>query len=33
MLTVPRVEDFSERLRGPEVTARVGTSLGICFGI
>ena len=33
MLTVPRVEDFSDRLRGPAVTARVGTALGICFGI
>ncbi len=30
---LPRVEDFSDRLRGPETTSRVGTALGITFGI
>lgn len=30
---IPRVEDFSDRLRGPATTSRVGTALGIAFGI
>lgn len=30
---IPRVEDFSDRLRGPETTSRVGIALGIAFGI
>ena len=30
---VPRPSDFTSRLRGPEVAARVGLWLGICFGI
>lgn len=30
---LPRVEDFSDRLRGPEVTSRVGLWLGIAFGV
>ena len=30
---IPRPEDFESRARGPELTARVGTALGICFGI
>lgn len=32
-LRIPRVEDFSDRLRGPETTSRVGSVLGIAFGI
>lgn len=31
--TIPAPEDFRSRLRGPEVTARVGLWLGICFAI
>ena len=27
----PRPEDFSSRLRAPEVTSRVGIALGVCF--
>lgn len=30
---IPRPEDFSARARGPATTARVGTALGIAFGI
>ncbi len=30
---IPRPDDFESRARGPELTARVGTALGICFGI
>ena len=30
---IPRPEAFESRARGPELTARVGTALGICFGI
>lgn len=30
---LPRVEDFSDRLRGPETTSRVGLALGVTFGI
>lgn len=30
---LPRVEDFSDRLRGPETTSRVGVMLGIAFGV
>jgi DMSO/TMAO reductase YedYZ molybdopterin-dependent catalytic subunit len=30
---IPRPEDFESRARGPELTARVGTLLGICFGV
>ena len=30
-LPVPRPEDFTSRLRGPEIAARVGLWLGICF--
>ncbi|MEO6471061.1 MAG: molybdopterin-dependent oxidoreductase [Aeromicrobium sp.] len=30
---LPRVEDFSDRLRGPETTSRVGVMLGLTFGI
>jgi DMSO/TMAO reductase YedYZ molybdopterin-dependent catalytic subunit len=30
---IPRPEDFESRARGPQLTARVGTALGICFGI
>jgi len=32
-LSVPREEDFSSRLRGPEVASRVGLWLGICFAV
>ena len=28
---VPKPTDFTSRLRGPEVTSRVGLWLGICF--
>ena len=30
---IPRPDDFESRARGTELTARVGTALGICFGI
>jgi len=30
---IPRPEDFTARSRGPATTARVGTALGIAFGI
>ena len=30
---LPQVEDFSDRLRGPETTSRVGVMLGIAFGV
>ncbi len=30
---IPRPEDFNARSRGPATTARVGTALGIAFGI
>lgn len=30
---LPRVEDFSHRLRGPQVTSRVGVWLGVAFGV
>lgn len=30
---IPRPESFTSRLRGPEVTARVGLWLAVCFGI
>ena len=30
---LPRVEDFSDRLRSPQVTSRVGLWLGITFGV
>jgi len=30
---VPREEDFTSRLRGPELASRVGLLLGICFGV
>ncbi|MEO6604404.1 MAG: molybdopterin-dependent oxidoreductase [Aeromicrobium sp.] len=30
---IPSPEDFESRARGPQLTARVGTALGICFGI
>ncbi len=33
LLAAPRPEDFRSRLRGPEVTARIGLWLGICFGL
>jgi Oxidoreductase molybdopterin binding domain len=32
-LDAPREEDFRSRLRGPEVAARVGVWLGVCFGV
>lgn len=32
-LRLPRVEDFSDRLRGPETTSRVGVMLGVAFGV
>ncbi|MCW2748889.1 MAG: molybdopterin-binding protein [Nocardioidaceae bacterium] len=32
-LRIPRVEDFSHRLRGPQTTARVGVWLAITFSI
>lgn len=32
-IRLPKVEDFSDRLRGPETTSRVGAMLGIAFGI
>lgn len=32
-IRIPRVEDFSDRLRGPETTSRIGATLGISFGI
>lgn len=32
-IRIPRVEDFSDRLRGPETTSRVGTALGFAFAI
>ena len=30
---IPRPDDFESRARGSELTARVGTALGICFAI
>ncbi|MBP2389728.1 molybdopterin-dependent oxidoreductase [Aeromicrobium fastidiosum] len=30
---IPRPDDFESRARGTELTARVGTALGICFAI
>lgn len=30
---IPRPDDFESRARGTELTARVGSALGICFGI
>ncbi|MDQ3155896.1 MAG: molybdopterin-dependent oxidoreductase [Actinomycetota bacterium] len=30
---LPQVEDFSDRLRGPETTSRVGVMLGIALGV
>lgn len=33
MKLVPSPEDFKSRLRGPEIAARVGVWLGICFGL
>jgi hypothetical protein len=30
---LPRPDDFDSRARGPELTARVGTALGVCFAI
>ena len=32
-LAVPREEDFRSRLRGPEVTSRIGVWLGVCFAV
>ena len=32
-LRLPSVDDFSDRLRGPEVTSRVGRWLGIAFSV
>jgi hypothetical protein len=32
-LPAPKPTDFTSRLRGPEVTARIGVWLGTCFGI
>jgi len=32
-LHLPRVEDFSDRLRGPETTSRVGVMLGVTFAV
>lgn len=32
-LAPPRPEDFTSRLRGPEIASRVGVWLGVCFGI
>ena len=32
-IAVPDETDFRSRLRGPQVAARVGLWLGICFGI
>ncbi len=32
-LKLPSPESFTSRLRGPEVAARVGVWLGICFGV
>ena len=32
-IRLPQVEDFSDRLRGPETTSRVGVMLGITFGV
>lgn len=33
MITAPSEQDFTSRLRGASVTARVGLWLGICFGV
>jgi DMSO/TMAO reductase YedYZ molybdopterin-dependent catalytic subunit len=33
LLRVPEPKDFTSRLRGPQVTARIGVWLGICFGV
>ncbi|WP_367649042.1 molybdopterin-dependent oxidoreductase [Aeromicrobium stalagmiti] len=30
---IPRPDDFESRARGTQLTARVGTALGLCFGI
>ncbi|MGI8888374.1 MAG: molybdopterin-dependent oxidoreductase [Nocardioidaceae bacterium] len=30
---IPRADNFNSRLRGPEVSSRVGVWLGICFGL
>ncbi len=30
---IPREEDFRSRLRGPEVAARIGLWLGVCFAV
>ncbi|MEZ5094268.1 molybdopterin-dependent oxidoreductase [Nocardioides sp.] len=30
---IPREEDFRSRLRGPEVTSRIGVWLGVCFAV
>jgi DMSO/TMAO reductase YedYZ molybdopterin-dependent catalytic subunit len=32
-VSVPRPEDFRSRLRGPELAARIGIWLGVCFGV
>ncbi len=32
-LPVPKPDSFTSRLRGPEVTARIGLWLGVCFGV
>lgn len=32
-MRLPRVEDFETRARGPRLTARVGTWLGVAFGV
>ncbi len=32
-MTAPKPERFTSRLRGPEVTARIGLWLGVCFAI
>jgi hypothetical protein len=32
-IALPREEDFTSRLRSPEVAARIGIWLGICFGL
>ncbi|AWB93797.1 molybdopterin-dependent oxidoreductase [Aeromicrobium chenweiae] len=30
---IPRPEDFRSRARGPQLTARLGTAIGVCFAI